>query len=166
MTTQDTQSQTTQQQPTIITQPALHLVGLTYSGPFNTLSQGVPRIANELNARRPEIPHAVDPAIRHELSQEDPNGTYTVRACLLVDTLPATMPADMIGFTVPEQTYVRITHQGPLQEVPNTYVRAFHWIADNNLKRRSPITCHSIEIYSNETNNLLEILIPIETPAP
>ncbi|NGQ94388.1 hypothetical protein G3578_04255 [Brevibacillus sp. SYP-B805] len=144
---------------TIRSQPEMHLIGLSYAGPFPTLSQGVPQIVRELQARLDEIPHKRDPLIRYELSIEDPNGTYTIYACAEVERF-SRIPPGMFGFTVPALTYATVTHRGPLSEVPGTYMNMFQWLEQNGCERLTSF--HSIERYHADTQaNTVEIFIPV-----
>jgi len=139
--------------------PELKLIGLGYAGPFQTLSQGVPQIVQNLKNRLEEIPDKRDPLTRYELSIDDPNGTYTVYACTEVEGFAA-IPPGMIGCTVPPRTYAHITHQGPLKEVPHTYRILFGWMSEHGYRRLSDF--HSIERYHADTEtDTVEIFIPV-----
>ena len=109
-------------QPTIVTLPAFHVVGLEGTFAPAAMSQ-IPELWGRFVAQKAAIPNRKGD-VTFGFSRPNvpgPNGTkvFVYTAAVEVEDL-ARVPEGLVGFTVPEATYARFTHTGPIAGIGQT----------------------------------------------
>ncbi|GED71057.1 hypothetical protein BRE01_47590 [Brevibacillus reuszeri] len=116
---------------TIVTVPQKHFIGLSFSGTFPMLVEFMPKLWATFLQRQQEIPHVIHPELRYDFSDENfEHRMYTEYIVVEVERFEQ-IPPGMVGFTVPERTYARFTHTGPMEQVQDTYQQLFAWLHKN-----------------------------------
>lgn len=120
--------------PVIVHQPQFQIIGMSTVTSLreNEEKDPVGRMANTFHSRLGEISLRLDSAIllvqiypdEGEFNQET---RYTVIIGVRVEGLDQ-VPAGMVGHTVPEGDYVRVTHTGPESDLGATYGFITTWI--------------------------------------
>ncbi|MFD2369901.1 GyrI-like domain-containing protein [Brevibacillus sp. GCM10020057] len=114
--------------------PPKKLVGLSFSGTFPALVAEMPKVWESFLQRQGEIPFVIQPSICYDVSQENhAYQWYTEYVVTEVERFEE-IPPGMIGITLPERTYARFTHTGPMEQVQQTYRQAFQWLGDEGYR--------------------------------
>ncbi|MGG1664170.1 GyrI-like domain-containing protein [Brevibacillus sp. NRS-1366] len=110
--------------------PEKHFIGLSFSGSFPMLVEYMPKLWATFLQRQEEISHVLHPVVRYDISDE--NRTYDMYTEYLAVEVEwfEQLPPGMVGFTIPERTYARFTHKGPMEHVQATYESLFSWLKE------------------------------------
>ncbi|MDF2680064.1 MAG: hypothetical protein K0R47_1254 [Brevibacillus sp.] len=146
-----------------------HMIGLSFSGSFQALVAEMPKLWATFLQRQSEIPLVVQPLIRYDISNENRSyQMYTEYITVEVERFEQ-IPVGMVGLTLPEKTYARFTHSGPIDQVQKTYLKAFEWLKEQGYRvdeealrmERYDERYVPAEHESSRTENAYEIYIPL-----
>jgi AraC family transcriptional regulator len=148
----------------VVEKDSLKVVGISWNGTYSQTSS-IPHMFTELEERLEEIPYkAEEPVLIAPFHSRESEFTYYVTAP--VEKIES-IPAGMVGFTIPPKNYVFTTHIGKPEEVENTYLQLFKWMEEYGYDHDQ--NALSLEIYQEEhkpqnTNENLrfEIYLPLK----
>ncbi|MFD2116273.1 GyrI-like domain-containing protein [Paenibacillus yanchengensis] len=143
----------------IVNKPAIHLVGLSYCGPYSTFPDEVIALQTQFSSRKHELSEAKKPSVL--ICPQFANevlATYCV--CLEVKHLLEEVPDKMVQFTIPAHQYA-MTLVGE-NRVGEGYEQLMTWMNQQQLRKNEHAL--SIEIYHTDSSMLeegqVELLIP------
>ena len=120
----------------------------------------------EIKSRIPNPVSAVDYGVSYydpaQGENEEYMGSYFVGCEISPD---ANIPSDLFKHTVPAGYYAVFTHQGPVENVPETYQYIYGtWVRENGVM---PMMQDSFELYDqrfrpDSEDSLLEIWVPLQ----
>lgn len=114
----------------------MRLVGIRIVCPGDQYVKEIPKASVELKNRLQEIRDVVKPVrlvgafIAEDVSGEEDG--YWV--CVEVLDMKQ-VPEGMVSLVIPQQKYAVQRHQGPNDEIRNTYEKLHRWILENNHER-------------------------------
>ncbi|ASS74233.1 hypothetical protein CIG75_04035 [Tumebacillus algifaecis] len=135
-------------EPKVVTKNSMKLVGIAWSGAYADAKE-IPALWIDFVARAEEISERVSP----EAFISPCHGRQTEFTCYLTAEVAdfTTFPEGMKGITIPAQTYVQITHRGPMTAVEATYTRLYRWIEENGYQpNRAELW---LEVYDERYNS-------------
>ncbi|MFC4776757.1 GyrI-like domain-containing protein [Paenibacillus sp. GCM10023252] len=143
----------------VITKPALHLVGISYSGPYSTLPDEAIRLQSEFLARKHELDGAVKlPVLYSPYFGNEVFATYW--ACYEVLQL-GEVPEGMVQFTIPEHRYAMAACSN--KRIGEGYEQLHAWMNEMRLQKQENAV--AIEIFYIDEQHLeeepVELLIPL-----
>lgn len=114
----------------------LKLVGFRVLCDGDQYINEIPKASLALKDRIMEIKHIISPdqqigAFIVDAASENEDGYWV---CVQVDKYED-IPEDMVSLTVPPQKYAMIQHEGPNNDIRNSYDKLHEWIMKNNYKR-------------------------------
>jgi AraC family transcriptional regulator len=115
----------------IVVVPQKLLIGVSFSGTFPALVAEMPKVWEIFLQRQPEIAQVIDPHVRYDISSENQKYQFFTEYIAVEVEAFAQIPEGMVGLTLPEKTYARFRHEGPMEQVQQTYLGAFQWVKDN-----------------------------------
>lgn len=120
----------------IVQLPQMLLVGMSYSGEFQTLGVEMPKLWEIFWERAGEIGHLKSALPVYGVSDESRVGSYRIYTEYLAVEVEKvdTIPVGMVGFTIPARRYAQFTHQGPMEQVQSSYRDAFAWLRQEGLE--------------------------------
>lgn len=125
----------------IITKRAIHLVGMSYCGPYSTFPDEAIRLQGEFLARRHELNGAaLSSALYSPYFGNEVFATYW--ACYEVNHLK-TVPPGMVQFTIPERQYAVVTCTN--KRIGEGYEQLTSWMNEHGLVKRENAV--SLEIF-------------------
>lgn len=149
----------------VIERKEIKVVGMAWNGPYSQ-SDKILNLFAVMEARIEEIPYQLNNNIlMAPFHNRETELTYYV-------TTPVEkiefVPEGMIGFTIPEKSYVFGIHNGSSADVKNTYERIFNWMEEYGYEQDHHALC--MEIYYTDipfyhTNHeplQFEIYLPIK----
>lgn len=144
----------------IITKPALNLVGISYCGPYSTLPDEAIRLQTDMVARRHQLGDTLRSTVLY--SPYFGNEAFaTYWACYEVQHLEE-VPAGMVQFTIPEHRYAMVDCSN--KRIGEGYEQLFAWMQENKLEKYENAV--SLEIFYVDEPHLeeepVELLIPIK----
>lgn len=144
----------------IITKPALNLVGMSYCGPYSTFPDEAIRLQGDFLARKHEL-NAVSrsPVLYSPYFGNEVFATYW--ACYEAQHMEE-LPEGMVQFTIPEHRYAMVASTN--KRIGEAYEQLFAWINEKRLiKHESAV---AIEVFYIEERHLeeeeVELLIPLK----
>lgn len=150
--------------------PQKHFIGMSFSGSFQTLVEGMTAHWGKFVARQHEIPLVIQPDVRYDISDENMKyRMFTEFVAVEVEGFER-IPERMVAFTIPARTYARFTHRGPMSTVKDTYTQLFQWLSLQGLELDE--TAWRMERYDaryipsvhapDRPENTYEIFIPLK----
>lgn len=115
----------------IVVVPQKLLIGMSFSGTFPALVAEMPKVWKAFLHRQSEISQVIDPHIRYDMSSENQKYSFFTEYIAVEVEAFAQIPAGMVGLTLPERAYARFLHEGPMDQVQQTYLNAFQWLKDH-----------------------------------
>lgn len=148
----------------IVTLDPKKLIGISWSGPYSQM-QNIPKLFQEFEARLEEIQQKTEETA-FICPFHDRKTDFTYYVTIEVESFDP-IPPDMVGIELPEQKYIKGIHEGPENEVQNTYYKLFDWMKQNGYSK--DYRSLSIEIYHEDDeeinksseNRKFEIYIPV-----
>ncbi|MBD2847895.1 effector binding domain-containing protein [Paenibacillus sp. IB182496] len=142
----------------LVSKPALHLVGISYSGPYSTIPDEAIRLQGEFQARKHELNDSViSNAIYSPYYGNEAFATYW--ACCAVRRQEQA-PKGMVQFTIPERTYALVSCTN--KRIGEGYEQIFSWMREHSLIKEEKAV--AIEIYYVDEHleeEQVELLIPV-----
>jgi len=146
----------------IISKSALHLVGMSYSGPFSTIGDEAIRLQTEFLARKHELNGAEKSSVLYcPYYGNEVFATYW--ACVEVERHLDELPHGMVQFTIPPHQYAMAAISD--KRIGEGYGQLFSWIVENNLKKNEKAV--SLELFYFDDSLFeeepVELLIPLQS---
>ncbi len=153
-------------EPTIVSKESMNLIGVDWSGPYT--QREIPELWKVFVERVGEIGGRINQS-EYVCPSHGRKTDFTYYITVQVASLEA-IPAGMKGIIIPAQTYVKITHRGPMEQVGETYDRLFRWMAESGYQpNREELW---LEVYDdryrsaiddpNRAENEYEIYMPVQ----
>ncbi|MBH5317011.1 effector binding domain-containing protein [Paenibacillus sp. GSMTC-2017] len=144
----------------IVTKPALHLVGISYCGPYSSFPDEAIRLQTEFLARKHELNGASQSTIL--FSPYFGNEAFaTYWACYEVQHLEE-LPPGMVQLTIPGHRYAMVACSN--KRIGEGYEQLNAWMNENGLKKLANAV--SIELFYIDEQHWeeepVELLIPLE----
>ncbi|GMK38106.1 hypothetical protein PCCS19_11600 [Paenibacillus sp. CCS19] len=141
----------------IIAKPAIHLVGISYCGPYSTFPDESIRLQGEFLARRHELNGAeLSSALYSPYFGNEVFATYW--ACYEVNHLKH-VPPGMVQFTIPERKYAMVTCTN--KRIGEGYDQLTSWMTEHKLAKQD--TAVSLEIFYLD-EHLEEVTVDLLIP--
>ncbi len=146
----------------IVTKPAMHLVGISFCGPFSALPDETIRLQSEFLARKHELNGAELSSVLYcPYFANESFAAYW--ACVEVKNLLPEVPDGMVQFTIPEHQYAVVAVSR--ERIGEGYSRLFAYMEQENVQRDDKAV--SVELYYFDESLLeeepVELLIPLQT---
>lgn len=143
----------------LITKPAINMVGISYCGPYSTFPDEAILLQSEFLARKHEIEGEVKTTILY--SPYFGNEVFaTYWACFEVPHLEQ-VPAGMVQFTIPQRTYAMAVCTN--KRIGEGYEQLTAWMHEQRLaKRENAVSLEIFYIDEHLEEAQVELLIPIE----
>ncbi|GKU78263.1 GyrI-like domain-containing protein [Paenibacillus sp. L3-i20] len=144
----------------IVTKPALYLVGISYCGPYSSFPDEAIRLQTEFLARKHELNGASSSTIL--FSPYFGNEAFaTYWACYEVQHLEE-LPPGMVQLTIPGHRYAMVASSN--KRIGEGYEQLNAWMTENGLKKHTNAV--SIELFYIDEQHWeeqpVELLIPLE----
>ncbi|WP_341282006.1 GyrI-like domain-containing protein [Paenibacillus sp. FSL H8-0537] len=143
----------------IITKPTLHLVGISYCGPYSTFPDEAIRLQSEFLARKHELnttskaPLLYSPYFGNEVF-----ATYW--ACYEMPPSEE-VPVGMVQFTIPTHRYAMVASTN--KRIGEAYEQLFAWMNEQELEKHQSAV--ALEVFYIQEQHLeeeaVELLIPL-----
>jgi len=146
----------------IITKPALHLVGISYCGPYSAFPDEAIRLQTEFMGRKHELNDLVNPSVLYSpYFGNEVFATYWA-SFELHNGEEITLPEGMVQFTIPPHDYAMAACSN--KRIGEGYEQLKSWMHEKDLRQDSAAVC--IEIFYIDENHLeeemVELLIPLQ----
>lgn len=144
----------------IIMKPELHLVGISYCGPYSSFPDEAIRLQTEFLARKHELNDAVRTSVLY--SPYFGNEAFaTYWACYEVQHIEE-LPPGMVQFTIPAHRYAMVACGS--KRIGEGYEQLFAWINEQKLQKDENAV--SIELFYIDEQHWeeepVELLIPLK----
>lgn len=141
----------------IVAKPAIHLVGMSYCGPYSTFADECIRLQGEFLARRHELNGAeLSSALYSPYFGNEVFATYW--ACYEVPHLKA-VPPGMAQFTIPERKYAMVACTN--KRIGEGYEQLNAWMNERRLNKQDNAV--SLEIFYLD-EHLEEVTVDLLIP--
>ncbi|RAP78000.1 GyrI-like domain-containing protein [Paenibacillus montanisoli] len=143
---------------TLVTKPALNMVGISYCGPYSSFPDEAILLQSEFLSRKHEIEGEVKTTVLY--SPYFGNEVFaTYWACFEVPHLK-NVPKGMVQFTVPSRTYAMVTCTN--KRIGEGYEQLTAWMNEEKLlKRENAVSLEIFYIDEHLEEEQVELLIPI-----
>ncbi|WP_308634630.1 GyrI-like domain-containing protein [Paenibacillus silvisoli] len=143
---------------TLVTKPALSMVGISYCGPYSAFPDEAILLQSEFLSRKHEIEGEVKTTVLY--SPYFGNEVFaTYWACFEVPHLE-NVPKGMVQFTVPSRTYAMVTCTN--KRIGEGYEQLSAWMNEEKLlKRENAVSLEIFYIDEHLEEEQVELLIPI-----
>lgn len=146
----------------IISRSALHLVGMSYSGPFSTIGDEAIRLQTEFLARKHELNGAEKSSVLYcPYYGNEVFATYW--ACVEVGRHLEEVPEGMVQFTIPSHQYAMVAVSD--KRIGEGYEKLITWIDELELEKDERAV--SLELFYFDESLLeeepVELWIPLRT---
>lgn len=147
----------------VVIKPVIHLVGLSYCGPYSAIPDEAIRLQSEFLSRKHEILGEVDTNLLHCPYFGNEVFVSYLACWEVAGTHLDHVPEGMVQFTIPERTYamVRCTNK----RIGEGYETLLAWMNEQRLVKRDNAV--SLEIYYIDEHleeEPVDLLIPIDHP--
>lgn len=145
----------------VVTKPALNLVGISYCGPYSTFPDEAIRLQSEFLSRKHELNGEVKSTALH--SPYFGNEVFaTYWACYEVAHMEQ-VPQGMVQFTIPEHQYAMVTSTN--KRIGEGYEQLFAWMNEHKLiKQDNAVSLEIFYIDEHLEEEPVDLLIPIQGP--
>jgi predicted transcriptional regulator YdeE len=143
---------------TLITKPALNMVGISYCGPYSTFPDEAILLQTEFLSRKHELNVEIKSSVLY--SPYFGNEVFaTYWACFEVPHLE-NVPKGMVQFTIPERTYAMVTCTN--KRIGEGYETLTAWMNEQKLnKRENAVSLEIFIIDEHLEEEPVDLLIPI-----
>ncbi|GGG86655.1 GyrI-like domain-containing protein [Paenibacillus radicis (ex Gao et al. 2016)] len=143
----------------IIVKPALHLTGISYSGPYSTLPDEAIRLQTEFLSRKHELSSVSrSPVLYSPYFGNEAFVTYW--ACHETHHMEE-LPAGMVQFTIPEHHYAMVASTS--KRIGEAYEQVFLWMKERQLiKHESAVALEVFYSVERHLEEEVELLIPLQ----
>ncbi|MBW7459588.1 GyrI-like domain-containing protein [Paenibacillus sepulcri] len=144
---------------TVVTKPALNLVGISYCGPYSTFPDEAILLQSEFLSRKHELNGEVRSTALY--SPYFGNEVFATYWASFETAHMETVPDGMVQFIIPEHTYAMVTCTN--KRIGEGYEQLSAWMNEQQLKKRDNAV--SIEIFYIDEHleeEAVDLLVPIE----
>ncbi|QYR23515.1 GyrI-like domain-containing protein [Paenibacillus sp. sptzw28] len=144
---------------TVVTKPALNLVGISYCGPYSTFPDEAILLHSEFLSRKHELNGEVRSTALY--SPYFGNEVFATYWASFEIARMEIIPKGMVQFTIPERTYAMITCTN--KRIGEGYETLSAWMQEQKLvKRDNAVAIEIFYIDEHLEEEPVDLLIPIE----
>ncbi|MDQ6419043.1 GyrI-like domain-containing protein [Paenibacillus sp. LHD-117] len=144
----------------IVTKPALNVVGISYSGPYSSFPDDAIRLQTEILARKHELNEAVKSTVLY-CPYHGNEAFATYWACFEVQHLEE-LPPGMVQLTIPAHRYAMVACSN--KRIGEGYEQLKTWMGEQRLQKHDSAV--SLELFYIDEQHWeeepVELLIPLQ----